>query len=341
MPLRTRTPSGQVAYPFLMVEGGEKDGKSHLALSLSASERVGRTFVFELGERTADEYAPLGRYEIVEHNGTYTDMLGQAHAVVAEPRVASDKPNVAIVDSDSMFWALHKDAASAAARRSQRAVKILEKDPDADIDVSSTYWNKAADKWWAFHNLLRAWDGITVLTVRAGLVTKFQNGQPVANQTEWSRDVQKGTPFAMTGIVRVGRRSGQPPKLVEVQSLHVDVPTGGLVLPAENTLEYLIFDLLGAGGGFTQSPVVNPVEGVNAVDAKNLLWADACEIDGQNRDSALKVAAAAWIEAGLEGRAEVTDDEIKAARALLTEVASRPAEPEQTDAEPPAESEAA
>lgn len=313
MTLRTRKPTGDVAYPVLLVEGPEKSGKTSLALALSASERVGRTFGFELGERSFDEYASLGRFEVVEHGGTYADILEQVRAAVAEPRVDPEVPNVITFDSASMLWALLKDQASMSARSSKRAQKILADDPDADIEVTMNYWTKAKDRWWRILNELRAWPGITVLTARANEVTKVVNGQPVAGQTEWSRDVEKGTPYAMTGIIRTSYPN--PPVLTAVQSLLVSVPAKGLVLPTEATLEHLVFDVLGAGGAFRQSRVVEGVAGIPVVDAKSRLWADAC--DHYDRDTAKEAAAAAWAEAGLDGRAEVTADELQAAHELL------------------------
>jgi hypothetical protein len=314
MSLRTRKPSGAVAFPLLLIEGPEKSGKTFAALALSASERVGRTFVVELGERAADEYAPLGDFEIIEHNGTYADILDQLRAACAEPQV-DDLPNVIVLDSASMLWALLKDQASAAARRSKRALKILAEDPDADIETTMMYWTAAKERWWSVVNLLRGWPGITVLTCRAGEVTKVAGGQPVAGQTEWSRDVEKGTPFAMTGIVRA--QHPKPPLLTTVQSLSLSIPAKGLLLPADASLESLIFDTLGAGAGFVQSPVVNPSAGIPVVDAKNILWADACGTLG--RDEALTFAAEVWSRSGLDGRAEVTDDELAAAKSLLAQ----------------------
>lgn len=313
MTLRTRPPSGQVAYPLLLVEGAEKSGKTYSALSLAASERIGRTFVFELGERAADEYAPLGDYEIVEHNGTYADLLDQVRAATREP-AEDDRPNVIVIDSMSMLWALLKDQASASARRSKRAVKILAEDPDADIETTMTYWTTAKDRWWAVINQLRGWPGISVLTCRAGEVTKVAHGQPVAGQTEWSREVEKGTPYAMTAIVRC--EYPKPPVLTAVQSLSLSLPAKGLVLPSDRSLESLIFETIGAGGGFVQSPLVNPSPGIPVAEAKNILWADAC--DTLDRDTtALEAAQKAWADSGLDGRAEITEAELAEAKALL------------------------
>ncbi|HEY1119712.1 MAG TPA: hypothetical protein VGE43_18505, partial [Acidimicrobiales bacterium] len=298
MALRTRKATGEVAFPMLLVEGGEKAGKTFTALQLAASERVGRTFVLELGERAADEYAALGRHEILDHNGTYSDIKDQLREAAAVP-AEDGKPNVITFDSGSIGWDLLKDAASTSARNSKRARKILEDDPDADIEVTMPYWTKAKDKWWDLIRPLRMWPGITVITCRAGEVAKVVNGQPVANQTEWARNIEKGTPFAMTGIVRVGYP--KPPTLVAVQSLHLTLPHGGLILPEQQTLEHLVFELLGGGRQFGQSPVVEPIAGLSGIDAKNGLWADAC--DYLQRDLAKVAAAKAWAAAGLDGKA--------------------------------------
>jgi hypothetical protein len=100
----------------------------------------------------------------------------------------------------------------------------------------------------------------------------------------------------------------------------LSIPAKGLLLPADASLESLIFDTLGAGVGFEQSPVVNPVAGIPVVEAKGFLWADAC--DHWGRDEAKDVAVKVWADAGLDGRAEVTSDELAAARSLLAERAA-------------------
>lgn len=71
------------------------------------------------------------------------------------------------------------------------------------------------------------------------------------------------------------------------------------------------------GGAFAQSPVVNPVAGIPVVEAKSILWADVC--DRLDRDRAKEVATKVWAAAGLDGRAEVTQDELDQAKALLVD----------------------
>lgn len=216
--LRTRPPSGRVAFPLLLLEGEEKAGKSVAAYRLSASPKVGRTFVFDLGEGTADEYGELGPYEIVEHNGTFTDLLEQMRAACAEPMV-DGCPNVVVLDDATALWDLLKDWAGTRARNSRNGRKRLAEDPDAEVDVSMNLWNDAKDRWYAVVNLLRSWPGIGVLIARGKEVAKVQGGQPVAGETEWKVDAEKGTAFAASAWVRMTRpphshphRGPKPPR---------------------------------------------------------------------------------------------------------------------------------
>jgi hypothetical protein len=243
MTLATRKPTGEVAFPLLLIEGVEKTGKTYAALSLSASERVGRRFVLELDEPTADEYASLGDFEILEHNGTFTSILEQLTAATKEP-AEDGKPNVIILDTGSALWGLLKDWASYRARNSRKAKKTLEEDPDAEVDISMNLWNDAKDRWYSVINLLRAWPGIGIIVARGREVAKVVNGTPVANQTEWSVEAEKSTPFAVSAVLRMTRP--HVATLMSARSLHVDVPGKGQVLKVDGPVEHLVFEILKA-----------------------------------------------------------------------------------------------
>jgi hypothetical protein len=304
---RTRPPTGQVAYPVIMVEGLHKKGKSFLVYLFTSSDLVGRCFALELGERTADEYAPLGDFEVVEHNGTYADFFGQIKECTAEPQV-DGKPNVIIMDSGTMFWDLQKHKADAIARSSKRAKEILAEDPDADIETGMNAWTAVKDQWWDVINHLRAWNGITLITCRADVVAEVVNGRPTKN-TVWSRQIEKGTPFQMTAIVRA--QFPDPPVLTDIQSLNVSIPDGGLELPMENPLEHVVFRILGAGGRFESGRVVNPALGVPAKEAMGEVLKAAIKVAGNEKD-AKEVAAAAWDAEGLRGLPEITTAQLGA-----------------------------
>lgn len=292
--LRTRKPTGQVAYPLILLEGAEKVGKSYAAYKLSASPKVGRTFVLDLGEGTADEYAALGPYEVIVHNGTFSDLFGQLKAAAAEPAVEG-RPNVIVLDDATALWDLLKDWITARARTSKAGVRKLKEDPDAEVDVAMNLWNDAKDRWYDVLNLLRSWPGIGVMIARGKEVAKVQGGQPVAGQSEWKVEVEKSTIYAVSAWVRMTRP--HTATLIGARSLHLDVPHSGLVLPGDNPLEHLVFDVLGAGGGFVTSTRVLPTVGLSRTVAKNRLL-ELVEDAGCETPTARRIAADLWKTTG-------------------------------------------
>jgi hypothetical protein len=281
MALQTRKPTGQAGFPSLIVEGKEKAGKTHQAITFTADPRIGRAFVVEVGENRADEYAALGRFDIVEHDGRIQTIVPSILDVMALPPV-DGKPTLLIVDSGTATWDLVKRAAETKARSSHRAKAILEKDPDAEIEIGHQAWNVVTDRWWwSWVNAARGWPGILVITARADEVSKFENGQPVKNQTEYRVDIQKGTPFAVDGSLRI--RRGTSALLTAVASLKVDVPADGLEVPRDGALAHVVFDLLGAGTSVT----------LNSTQAKLSMIGHA-RVLGLSDEQAKAAAAAAW-----------------------------------------------
>lgn len=350
--LRTRKPTGQVAWPLILVEGEEKAGKSVAAYKLSASGQVGRTFVFDMGEGTADEYAELGPYEVVEHNGTYSDLLEQMRAACAIP-ADPDRPNVIILDDGTALWDLLKDWTSIRARRSKVGQKKLREDPDAEIDPTMNLWTDAKDRWHRILNLLRAWPGIAVIIARGKEVSKVAGGAPVAGETEWKVEAEKNLAFAVSAWVRMTRP--HTATLIGVRSLHVDVPRNGLKLPDENPLDHLVFEVLGAGGAFGTSSRVVPSIGIDRGTAKTHLL-ELLKDAGVEGEEAKTLAREVW---PASDPAEITDEQWqeieKAARRKLAERAEAPADefevgdadhpidegPGPDDEEPPADTPAA
>lgn len=344
--LRTRQPTGQVAYPIILVTGEHKKGKSFETYSLAKSDLVGRFFAFELGERTADEYATLapGRYEIVEHNGTYLDIFEQVKAACAVPQ-EDGKPNVISLDSGTMFWELHKAYADSLARKSKRGQALLAEDPDAEVDTAMPNWTTTKDRWWAVINYLRAWNGIVIITARVDVVTKVVNGRPVQGETTRSIQIEKGTPFQMTAVVEASFPNVA--RLTDIQSLNVKIPDGGLELPEDNALEHVIFRIIGAGGAFKSGVIVNPMLGIPALEAKiavlDKVKAKIVQADGTfDLDEARAIAGKAWLAAGLSDEAEITADQFEAALAELDEPAeSKPPIEAEDESQVPPEGEAA
>lgn len=281
--IATRRPTGEAGWPNLIIEGREKAGKTYGCLRLSADPRVGTTYVIEVGERRADEYLALGDFLIVEHDDSLRAIVEAIHDVIALPPTGGH-PNVLVIDSATSLWDLVKRSAENIARSSKAAQRRLAEDPDAEIEVGHQAWNKATDRWWwSWLNALRTWPGIALLTARADEVAKFADGKPVANQTEYRVDIQKGTPFAVDGSVRM--RGAKPPLVTAASSLLFTVPDGGLEVTDSEPLAEVVFGLFAAGTEVTLS----------VPKAKAALIAHARALD-LNQAQAVAAATAAWTQ---------------------------------------------
>lgn len=252
MTLKTRKPTGRAGWPKILVEGGDKAGKSWSLAQLSASSKVGRTVVLVLGEDEArwDEYGllPGVRFEIAEHDGTWASIIGaveDAKEEAARARDAGELPFVLGIDTMTAVWEGLKDWASLRARGSKKNRALLAQDPDAEIDVTSNYWNDARGRHRALMRHLLTFPGIVVLIARGSEVTLFQNGQPVAGRKTWSVEGEKNLPFDVSVHVRLSRESR--PLLVSASGVHCQIRPGidpPRRLPDDWSLEAVIFDTL-------------------------------------------------------------------------------------------------
>lgn len=282
MSLTTRRPTGEAGWPNLLIEGKEGAWKTSSCLRFSADPRVGTTYVIEVGERRADEYAALGDFLVVEHDGTLQAIVDAIREVMAQAPL-DGRPNVLIIDSGTGLWDLVKREAERIARSSEAAVKQLERDPNAEITVGHQAWNKAKDRyWWAWLNELRSWPGIALITGRADEVSKFDGGRPVANQTEYRVELEAGTRFILDGQVRM-RGADDVPLVVTAKSLNFSVPAGGQPLDEPEPLAQLVFGLFGAGTEVA----------LNVGQAKAAVMARLRAL-GILGDEAVRVAGEAW-----------------------------------------------
>lgn len=99
--IKSRKPTGAVPWPLVLVEGAEKTGKSWALAEFTASEKVGQAYWLDLGEGAADEYAaiPGANYLVIEHDGTWADIVGQVSAVRQEAQrahTAGEKPGLKV-----------------------------------------------------------------------------------------------------------------------------------------------------------------------------------------------------------------------------------------------------
>ena len=183
--LRTRRPTGRPSWPLILLAGEPKTGKTHRACEFTGDPRVGKAFMLDLGEGCADEYinVPGADYEIVDHDGTWIDIIEQVEAVrdLARAELAAGRPPVClIIDSMTTEWATLSAWVDTRARRSKGNRKLLEADPDAEIDVGHMYWNDATSRHNRLMNILRTFPGVVIMTALEGEKTQFgADGKPL------------------------------------------------------------------------------------------------------------------------------------------------------------------
>jgi len=246
--LKTRPPTGAVPWPLILVEGGEKSGKSWAAAVLSSSDKVGRTLWIDWGEGAADEYGaiPGARYEVIEHDGTWASIIGQVEAArdVAQQAVdKGEKPVVLVLDSLTAEWDQLKDWVDEKARRRDVNRKKLERDPDAEIQVTADLWNLATSRHKDLMRILMRFPGIVVMTARGADQVAIENGKPTSSRV-WKVVGQKDLAFDASVWVRLSRT--ESPLIVGARSVHAGI------VPGEDkpkripdlTLEQLVFDIL-------------------------------------------------------------------------------------------------
>ncbi|MFN1193257.1 hypothetical protein ACK03K_33895 [[Kitasatospora] papulosa] len=241
---RSRKPTGLPNPPLMLLVGPEKSGKSYEAALGTGSDLIGTTYWIEIGgsEGTADYYGrvPGARYEIVEHNGTYQDILDAVRWAVAQPPV-NGKQNMIVVDNGTNLWDMLADEQALFARRRavQRAQRDRRRGPSLDdpVVIDSDLWNRAKDRWGEFLWLLRRHSGPTLLLARQELVTAFENDKPTRDKTRKIK-AEKNLPAAVDAIVEL-HTLGEA-HLTGVRTLHWDVKPGETVPFPDFTIDTLL-----------------------------------------------------------------------------------------------------
>jgi len=214
-----REPNNLPAYPQFVLAGLPKTGKSYAAAEATNSELIGQTFWLEIGEDSADEYGSLGRYRIVDHDGSYEDILDSVRWAVAQPRVPDGRPNLIVLDSVTVLWDLLVDEQTLVAREraEKRGVRVVS---DQDLTITSDQWNRAKDRWRAVLNTLRYHDGPVIMISRLEEVTVFDGDKPTRFR-QWKVKAEKNLSYEATAVVQL--RAYGSAFLTDVRSLNPEL----------------------------------------------------------------------------------------------------------------------
>ncbi|MHA7956356.1 DEAD/DEAH box helicase family protein [Streptomyces sp. L500] len=248
--LRTRKPSATVPWPRVLWDADEKGSPALGAAAFTGSSRVGTAYWLELGEDTADEYGAVdgADYAIIQHNGTFRDILEQLEAVHAEAKrtaAAGEKPVVLIIDSVSQLWRMLVHWTHQRARRSNAGQHKLRFDPDAELRPAMNLWDDTTERWERVMHLVRTMPAIVILIARnKEIPTINEAGKPVDGTKTWQVEGHKSLIFDATLWVRT-LRGDDHLYVVSARSLTFQVPREGKPKDLKGvTLDTLIFDLM-------------------------------------------------------------------------------------------------
>jgi hypothetical protein len=254
--LRTRKPTGRVPWPLILIEGGEKSGKSWACAQFSTSDRIGQMYWLDLGEGAADEYGaiPGASYLVIEHDGTWSEIQGAVDAAKAEAARAADAnepPVVLVIDSMTAEWDLLKDWASDKARQryNARAKKYGRPQLAADEEpkISMDLWNEAGARHRKLMTALMTFPGIVLVTARGKEVAALDDdGKPIEKQRDYKVEGHKTLGYDVSCWIRLDRT--KPGTVIGVRSVHVGVRPGyddPIELARDWTIENIVFETLG------------------------------------------------------------------------------------------------
>lgn len=253
--LRTRPPTGRVPWPLILIEGGEKSGKSWACAQFSTSPRIGQMYWIDLGEGAADEYGaiPGANYLVVEHDGTWAQIQAAVDAVkteAARAAAAGEPPVVLVIDSMTAEWDLLKDWASDKARRRHeykvRKYNAKPLGPDDEPKISMDLWNEAGARHRKLMTTLMTFPGIVLLTARGKEVAALDDaGKPIERQREYKVEGHKTLGFDVSCWIRLDR--SKPGTVIGVRSVHVGIRPGyddPIELARDWTVENIVFETL-------------------------------------------------------------------------------------------------
>ncbi|MFE6185449.1 hypothetical protein ACFQ6U_13590 [Streptomyces sp. NPDC056465] len=189
---RSRKPTGRPNPPIVLLAGPEMTGKGHEAAVGTASDLVATTYWVQVGgiSGTADYYGQIdgARYEIVDHDGSFDDILDALRWAISQPPAEDGRRNMVVIDDVSSVWDLLGDEVAhisrkRAERRAQSNGQRTARLDDPYVDEERDLWGHAKDRWGEMLWLLRRHNGPTLLIARQEIITAYESDKPTRHHT--------------------------------------------------------------------------------------------------------------------------------------------------------------
>lgn len=247
-------PDGAVAWPTVLLEGGEKAGKSYELALFSGCGEFSQTWWIEVGmEGTARMYGrvPGANYKIVRHSGSIPEImarLADIHRHAVWSNAAGRKPVLIVVDSGGALWKITEAWMDWAARQTDSAKALLARNPNAEIKAPFNIRNERTAMWNRFIGALNDIPAVKVVTSRGMEVTKFENGQPTTKK-DWSVVGHKEFGFDVDIWCRLARN--KPAEIIGIRAVADGIRAGDDAFETQKirrpdfSLRWLVFDRYG------------------------------------------------------------------------------------------------
>jgi hypothetical protein len=323
---KNHEPSGKPPWTRLLLSGVQGSRKSGTAAWFTTDTRLGGTFWLEIGveERTAEEYGiiPGANYKIIDHDGTFVDIIEQleAHWWLAKDAEDAGLPPIALtVDSMGGLNEMIMDMGDARAR-AKRVKAVVEKyGEDARERATATYWSADYDATISYelralikkrHNqfmrLVHSWPGPVTLLTRERMAAIWENGAPT-DKKDWSVDCRKELPGHVDAHVRL--HLGGKAEVLKLRSGKEMIAENPRVCPwpaNDFSIAKLIFDWVGCDPAESRAPLVRDYD------------ADQDMPDEITPDNAAQRAAEQQAERDAQQRERVAQQARELIRWLLT-----------------------
>jgi hypothetical protein len=244
-------PDGAISWPTVLLEGGEKSGKSYELALFSGCGQFSKTWWIEVGvEGTARMYSrvPGASYKMVRHSGSIPeimDRLADIHRHAVWTNATGRKPILVVVDSGGAIWRITQAWVDWAARQTDSARKQLRNNPNADISAPINIRNQGTAMWNRFLAALNDIPAVKVVTSRGQEVTKFKNNQPTTEKG-WSVVGHKEFGFDVDIWCRLMRNA--PAEIIGIRAAVGGIRAGDDAFETEKirrkdfSLRWLVFD---------------------------------------------------------------------------------------------------
>lgn len=248
--LKTHKPSGQAPWPLVLLTGETGSGRSWRSAQFTGSDKIGRAFWMDLGESCGEEYGevPGADYEVVEHDGTWVDIIGQIEAakeVAVEHAKVGKPPVLLVLDSMTHEWSMLSAWTDKRARRQRGNKRKLAEDPDAEIDITMNLWNDTNSRHNQLMNILKTFPGIVIMIADEKEISQLdKGGNPIAGAKEWKPEGQKSLGRDASVWIRLFRE--EAPQVVKCRSVHYGIRPGvdkPKKVP-DFSFDWLVFELL-------------------------------------------------------------------------------------------------